>query len=81
MIPNCTISPAKNYALNIENLKKPTLPSILAQADTNFTLAILIEDSLPQEAKDHLSALTIDILQVKIIALVSGPYRDVKQEH
>ena len=45
-------------------LETLTLPSIRAQADADFTFAIMIGDRFPGAAKDRLKTLTADIPQV-----------------
>ena len=61
-------------------LETLTLPSIRAQSDAHFTVAILIDDSLAEAAKDRLKTLTADIPQVQIIERESGPHRQIMQD-
>ncbi len=53
-----------------------TLPSIKNQSDQDFTFIVLIGDSLPIYAKEHLQALCKDVAPVKIIELPPLPHRE-----
>ncbi|AUQ71894.1 putative rhamnosyl transferase [Phaeobacter inhibens] len=56
------------------------LPCLRAQTDPNFTLVIVIGDSLPEVHIARLRALTADMPQVKIRALPPGPHRQVMKQ-
>lgn len=57
-----------------------TLPSIKGQTDKDFTLIVLIGESLPAYARDKLEALTNALPYVKIVALPPLPHREAALE-
>lgn len=56
-----------------------TLPSMRAQTDDNFTLLVVIGESLPKQYRDRLEALTENIRQVVLQSHPPGPHRKVMQ--
>jgi len=54
-----------------------TLPGLKAQTDPDFTLVILIGESLPPAYRDRLMALLEDMPQAQIVVRPPLPHRDV----
>ncbi|MFS4581200.1 putative rhamnosyl transferase [Phaeobacter sp. C3_T13_0] len=61
-------------------LEMVALPCLRAQTDQNFTLVVVIGNSLPPEHIKRLQELTADIPQVQIRALPPGNHRQVMKE-
>ena len=57
-----------------------TLPPLRAQTDDDFTLLVVIGDSLPPAHRDRLEALLADMPQAVIRAYPPGPHRKVMQQ-
>lgn len=60
-------------------LETLVLPPLRAQTDPDFTLLVVIGDSLPAQARARLEALLADIPQAVIQAHPPGPHRQVMQ--
>lgn len=56
------------------------LPPLQAQTDDDFTLAVVIGDSLPAPYRDRLEALLADMPQAVILPRAPGPHRKVMQD-
>ncbi len=56
------------------------LPPLMAQTDDDFTLLIVIGDSLPAPYRDRLEAAVEDMPQAVIRAYSPGPHRKVMQQ-
>ncbi|MEW9922255.1 putative rhamnosyl transferase [Marimonas sp. MJW-29] len=56
------------------------LPPLKAQTDGDFTLLIVVGESLPPEHRDRLEAAVADMPQAVIRAYPPGPHRKVMQE-
>ncbi|MGV6850394.1 MAG: putative rhamnosyl transferase [Marinibacterium sp.] len=56
-----------------------TLPSLKAQTDPDFTLAIVTGTGLPGPARARLEALAADLPQARILVCPPGPHRRVMQ--
>lgn len=56
-----------------------TLPALKGQTDPDFTLLIIVGDSLPAAYLSRLQELTVDLPQAMIKAYPPGPHRQVMQ--
>ena len=56
-----------------------TLPPLRAQTSKNFTLAVVVGESLPRSYRDRLDALLADLPQAVVLALPSLPHRKAMQ--
>ncbi|UWR11921.1 putative rhamnosyl transferase [Sulfitobacter mediterraneus] len=56
------------------------LPPLRAQTDGDFTLAVVIGESLPDQYRDRLEALLADMPQAVILPRAPGPHRKVMQD-
>ncbi|APG45827.1 putative rhamnosyl transferase [Phaeobacter porticola] len=56
------------------------LPCLRAQTDQDYTLVVVIGDSLPSRHVERLRNLTADIPQIQIRALPSGTHRQVMKQ-
>jgi hypothetical protein len=61
-------------------LETMMLPPLRAQTDDDFTLLVVIGDSLPARYRDRLEALLAGMPQAKISAHPPGPHRKIMQE-
>lgn len=64
----------------LATLETMTLPPLRAQTDQDFTLLVVVGDSLPAPYRARLEALLADMPQAVILSRPPGPHRQVMQE-
>ncbi|MFD2738099.1 putative rhamnosyl transferase [Sulfitobacter aestuarii] len=69
----------ERMAQRFASFETMTLPPLRAQSDADFTLLVVIGDSLPPEYRARLEHLLADLPQAVMVARPPGPHRQVMQ--